>query len=157
MKCTCESMRPGMTVAPFRLMVRPHGPSAPPRPISTMRPSRMPIAETTLLCASSVRKRPLTRLRSREPSHSESCPLESCSLAARAALASSVPLAAIAAALCMNLRRDKPRCFEFLRAIGAPPLENYLVLRNCTGDGTDVFDRSEEHTSELQSPMYLVC
>src|SRR6266853_1585560 len=108
MKCKCESMSLGMTVAPFRLMVRP-----------------------------------CTRLRSREPSHSGSCPLESCSLAARAALASRVPVAAIAAALCMNLRRDTPCCFKFLRAIGAPPLENYLVLRNCAGDGIDVFDAKE--------------
>jgi len=61
----------------------------------------------------------------------------------RAALLSIAPLAAAAAAPCMNLRRDMHCCFKFLRAIDAPPLENYLVLRNCAGDGIDVFDAKE--------------
>src|SRR5437762_5690940 len=31
------------------------------------------------------------------------------------------------------------------------------LVRVLDGEGIDLEDRSEEHTSELQSPMYLVC
>src|SRR5437764_12166034 len=39
-----------------------------------------------------------------------------------------------------------------------PSFDMVLLVRNpTTGLATPVVGRSEEHTSELQSPMYLVC
>src|SRR5437764_9270415 len=40
-----------------------------------------------------------------------------------------------------------------------PQYEAFVLgdLKTTTGEGIEVVSRSEEHTSELQSPMYLVC
>src|ERR1017187_7868104 len=48
---------------------------------------------------------------------------------------------------------DLPRCGALLRAYGP----DYFRHEDADGDGPGVLPRSEEHTSELQSPMYLVC
>src|SRR5262245_32909496 len=103
-----------MTVAPFRLIVREQGPSAPPAPTLTIRPSRITTEDATEFFASIVRKRPLTRCRSRDPSQTEAAP------AANAALPNSVLPAATEAApiaLLMNLRREK-----------SPPVRSRLVM-----------------------------
>src|SRR5437879_9533908 len=42
-----------------------------------------------------------------------------------------------------------------LELVGLVP--DRLGLRLHAGDAAEHHDRSEEHTSELQSPMYLVC
>src|SRR5437763_14979881 len=49
-------------------------------------------------------------------------------------------------------------CRDALRATGArAPESNSIKHTFVLGGKPKVFDRSEEHTSELQSPMYLVC
>src|SRR5437879_10357925 len=51
--------------------------------------------------------------------------------------------------------RNAPSKFKLDIIENIPPGETISLYRN--GDFIDLCARSEEHTSELQSPMYLVC
>src|SRR5437763_7215447 len=61
---------------------------------------------------------------------------------------------------CVGTRHDRRSRGRLLRRIDAiargagAVIGLALPVRDCVGDRVD---RSEEHTSELQSPMYLVC
>src|ERR1700730_18984332 len=110
-------MRPGITVAPRRVIVWEQGRRASACPICENRPSRIAIAETTGCVESIVRMRPFTSARSLEPAHvGES---------AHAAFPHIVPLAAPAAApastLLMNSRRKKLLCRPSTNAMASSP------------------------------------
>src|SRR6266478_9118972 len=110
-------MRPGITVAPRRLIVWEQGPRASACPICDNRPSRIATAETTGCVGSIVRMRPFTIARSLEPAHvAES---------AHTAFPHIVPLAAPAAApastLLMNSRRKKLLCRRSTNAMASSP------------------------------------
>src|SRR5437762_9022443 len=58
------------------------------------------------------------------------------------------------------LRRGMPKLIEMLNSeYGFDAVNVFVQIIDCDGSGRGVLDeiRSEEHTSELQSPMYLVC
>src|SRR5690348_17551003 len=44
-----------------------------------------------------------------------------------------------------------------LRPLPYPNADRIMVLNESSGPGQDFSVRSEEHTSELQSPVHLVC
>src|SRR5256885_7699913 len=52
---------------------------------------------------------------------------------------------------------DAPDCTAFDRALGQLHLLRSMALGITTGHGMETEPRSEEHTSELQSPCNLVC
>src|SRR5262249_39725614 len=122
MKCTWESMRPGITVAPLRLIVWAQGPIArASHPTSATRPLRIDTAEATLFLSSIVRNLPLISARSGKPSH----PFASELSAAAATSPRTVPLALPAstappvarAAPLMKSRREEPVRFGLSLAI----------------------------------------
>src|SRR5262249_33641947 len=130
-------MRPGMTVAPLRLIVCAHGPIACACCLtSAMRPLRINTAEATLFLSSIVRNLPLTSARSGKPSHPFASELSAAAATSPSTVllalpASTAPAGARAAPL-MKSRGEEPVRFGLSLAIAdsfLKPTSKYLVTQ----------------------------